>query len=351
MIIMGSLSKSAWYHAALAAKNEGRDLPPVSENAPEVGFFFRKASKQGGRIPVVIYDDANGERVARSGTRSEHRIEDAGAVWTWVAKTPIERDSYVWAWEKDKWPDGSPTRGVENGAAGHGSNLPADPFERLQLEIEDKLASAKALIEDAAAKQDRTRADRARNLQAELLALNKSADGMFEAEKAPHLAAGRTVDEKFRFRDRVKEVCARLRVVAENILKAEEARLREEARIKHEAALREAQAERERIEADRAKLMIDDPIKAMTDPEPDLPPIPAEPEPVRVRAGGGVGRAMGLQSVWIGDIVDYEATIHHYRKHPEVRELIEKLVKRAVKADKSEANIPGVKVREDRRAA
>lgn len=337
-----------WYKAAIKAQQEGKPLPPVSDGHPQTGFFWAKASKAGGRIPVCIYTDGNGDKVARSGTRDEHTMADAAKRWVWVAENVVPRDSYVFAWENGKWPDGTPTKAPDLPA---GSNLPTDPFERLLAEVNDKLESATSFLNDAVAKPDKTRADKARNIQAELLALNKTADSLHEAEKRPHLEAGRAVDEKFRFRATVLEACKRLRTVFENILKAEEAKARAEAQRRHAEETRKAEEERQRILAEREALHRDDPIAALTSPEPELPIAPPAPEPVKVQAGGGIGRAAGLKTVWAPEIVDYEATLRHYAKHPDVRAAVEKLVKAEARVHKDATSIPGVKMREERRAA
>lgn len=337
----------AWYRAAIAAKNEGRPLPPVSADKPEFGFFWARASKQGGRIPVCIYADGNGELVARWGTRAEHRLEDPGARWTWIADQPCERDAYKFAWETGAWPCGTGT----TAAATVGDNLPTDPFDRLQAEVSDTLDRAETFLNDASKPADKTRADMARNMQAQLLALTKTADAMHKAEKQPHLDASRAVDEKFRFRDKIDAACKRLRTIFENWMRAEEANARAEAERKHREAVARAEAERARVAAERAKLHRDDPISALTSDEPELPPLPLAPEPVRINVGGGVGRAAGLKSEWVGAVVDYEATLRHFRAHPNIKAEIEKLVKAAVRVGKSQTAIPGVKVTESRRAA
>ena len=40
--------------------------------------------------------------------------------------------------------------------------------------------------------------------------------------------------------------------------------------------------------------MADDPIAALTSPEPDLPDIPDKPDEVKVQVGGGTGARAGL---------------------------------------------------------
>lgn len=340
----------AWYKAAIKAKQKGEPLPAVSEGQPQVGFYWAKASKSGGRIPVVIFLDKNGDMVARSGTRAEHRIADAAERWSWICAHPIERDSYVFAWENGTWPDGTPTTAPR---LPDGSNLPTDPFERLLAEVDDKMASASAFLDDAAAKPDKTRADRARNLQAELLALNKTANNMHVAEKAPHLAAGRAVDAKFEFRRAIEAVTARLRTVFENILKAEEAKARQEAAARHAEEQRKVEAERKRIQDEREKLRENDPIAALTSPEPELPMVPPPPEPVKVQAGGGIGRAAGLKTVWEPRIDDWKAAAAQLVSHddPDIRAAVEKKIKALARVQKETLKIAGVVMVEARRAA
>ena len=172
-----------------------------------------------------------------------------------------------------------------------------------------------------------------------------------EADQIIVLDGGKVVDDKFRFRTAVEDVCKRLRNVFENWMRAEEAKARAEAERKFQAERAAAEKERQRLEAERAKKLADDPVAALTEDEPELPPIPAGPEPVRVNAGGGVGRAAGLKDVFVFEVVDYEACVHHYRNNLKIREAIEKLVAGDVKTHKMDARIPGVQVRKDRRAA
>lgn len=339
-----------WHKAALRASNEGKPLPSISEAEPQWGFFFKKASKAGGRVPVRIQEDAAGNLVAICGDKKDHRVEDASSVWTWVASNPVARDAYVYAWEQGKWPDGTPITAVGTTPA-MGDNLPTDPFERLLAEVNDKLESARSFVADITAVQDMTRADRARNMQAEILRHKKSADAMHKAEKQPHLDASRAVDDKFRFREKLDVAAKALRTIFENIAAAEEARQRAEAQKKFEDERAAAEAERKRIEAERAKLMEDDPIAAMTSDAPELPDIPTGPEEVKVQVGGGIGRAAGLKTVWTPDIIDYEATLKHYAKHPEVRKMIDKLVASETRLHKEATDIPGVKVKPERKAA
>lgn len=338
----------AWYKAAIAAKNSGKDLPPVSDGKPEVGFYYAKASRAGGRIPVRIAVDKNGDIVAVTGVKAEYRIEDAAGKWSWVAGNPIERDSYVHAWEQGVWPDGTPTTAP---AAGVGDNRPSDPAQAVAEEAADKIASAEKWLAAHPVIKTQQESDFAANLNRELLGLHKQATALHTTEKAPILEAERAVDEKFRFRVAVKTVADKLKVAFEKFMKEEDARKRAEAQKKFEAERAKAEAERKRIEAEREKLRRDDPIAALTSDEPEMPMLPLAPEPVKIQSGGGIGAARGLKTVWVPVIVDHEAALKHYANHPEIKAAVEKLVKAEARVHKQATSIPGVQMQEDRKVA
>lgn len=330
-----------WYRRALA----GEEMT-YEDGQLHSGFYYAKASKAGGRIPVAVFRTRDGALKIRYGT-SEISEDAARERWTWFCKHPVSRDDYKVAAETGTWPDGTPTTAPSLPA---GSNLPSDPFERLMAEVDDQLEKAQSFLADPKP-ADKTRADMARNIQAQLLSLNKQADKAHKEEKQPHLDASRAVDEKFRFREKVKEAADRLRTVFENWMRAEEARARAEADKKYKEEQAKALAQRAIIEAQQRKLMEDDPIQALTSPAPELPDLPPPPEPVKVNVGGGIGRSAGLRSEWVGEIEDYGAALGHFASHPDVTALLEKLVARTVKANKSHTQIPGVRVKEIRRAA
>lgn len=357
----------SWFRKALKADVEGTKPPAISADAPQSGFFFKKASKAGGRVPVRIHLDKNGELVAFVGTKEAHRIEDAAKVWTWVAENRKSRDDYVFAWTNGKWPDGTPTEAPADlakemaesattaaSAPAMGHNLPTDPFERLMAEVSDKMSTAKGFIEQmAATTAQKTQADKARNIEAELLGLRKMADGLHEVEKRPLIDATKKVDDKFRFRETITQLARQLKTLYENFAIREEARLREEAKKKHEAALAAAEAERKRLAAEREKQMRDDPIAALTTPEPELPVLPLAPEPVKVNVGGGVGRAAGLKTVWTPRIDDWKAAAAELvaKDDPDIRAAVEKKIAAIARALKEQTKIAGVTMVEGRKAA
>lgn len=336
-----------WYNAALAG-----EAPAISADKIESGRFFTKASKSGGRVPVAIWRAQDGAFRCRVGTKAKFRDvteDEAADRWTYIAKNVVPRDEYKAAYETGVWPNNTPTTAPE--AAASKSNLPTDPFEALKAEIDDKLASAEHWMQAHPQAQSKTDADYATNLQRELGALLKQADAMHGAEKAPLLAATRACDDKFRFRDKIKTVGTALKGIFERFNVAQEQIARKAAQAKFEADRKAAEAARAEAEKAYQRKLADDPIAALTDPKPELPELPLAPEPVKIQSGGGVGRAAGLKSEWIGVIEDYQLALAHFAQHPDVKAAVDKLVKAAARVGKSETKLPGVKIVEQRRAA
>jgi hypothetical protein len=316
------------YRAMLAGKEV-----PIFEDQPYPGRY--KMKRGDAWLPVAIgYDEFENLTALVDGGRVNPLD-----IWTWCAKHPVSQDAYKFRKANGHWPD-EPKSVVL-------SNMPSNPYDALMVEIEDKWAQAEELLKTDVISQQGC--DLARNMQAQLLALNKRADAMHKAEKMPLLEQTRAVDERFRFRDKVTDIASRLRFKFEAFMKAEERRQREEADRKHREEMARVEAERKRIEAERAKLKEDEPIAFHTSPEPELPEMPTAPEPVKVSAGGGFGRKAGLKSVWVASLSDLDAAIAHYKDNAKVRELIQKLADTDVRAGKR--NVPGFAISEERRAA
>lgn len=338
----------AWYKAWDAKLN-----PPVSDGIVQNGFFRTSAGKAGGFSPVAIWRDPDGSFKCRVGTKAAHRYVDetmAADRWTFICKNPVKRDEYKVAWETGTWPDGAPTVAPDLTATVK-SNAPSDPFEALQAEIADKIASAEAWAKAHPEAKTQTEADYATNLRREIAALLKQADAMHAAEKAPILAAEKATDEKFRFRDKMKSVGVILKGIYERFLVSEEAKAKAAAQAKFEAERRATEIAREEMRKAQERKMRDDPVAALTDPEPELPQLPMGPAPVKVNSGGGVGSRAGLKTDYVGVIEDYNKAFDHFRSHPDMKAELERLVKAAVRAGKSETKIPGVTVKEVRKVA
>lgn len=313
----------------------GKDVPTHSDRA-DPGYYKVRAGRDGAWQPCAIWYRGD-ELVCRVGSEAR----DPLATWTYAVKNPIAKDVAKFAFDKGYFPD--EPKPIAR------SNMPSDPFESLLAEIEDKTAQAEELLKHDIT--DQQACDLRRNMHAQLLALNKSADAMHKEEKAPILEAERNIEAKFAFRKTVASLASALRENFGRWMAAEERRQQEEARRKFEAARAAAEVERKRIEAERAKLKEDDPISALTSPEPELPELPLAPEPVKVSAGGGFGRKAGLKTDWAPEITDYKLAALHVIEHDDVRAAVEKVITRMVKAAKGKVQIPGVAVQTVRKAA
>jgi hypothetical protein len=370
-----------WYRNWL----ENGVVPAVDADTIHAGFFYRKASRDGGRIPVAVFWKDDGAFVCRVGTRDDHQafaINDAMKSWTYFAGNLVSRDDYIAAYTKGEWPDGTPTAALakakerradaiatkiaaasaESAAATSDgqprANIPLDPYEAIVAELADVLDRARDLIKANPKISDETTSNRATNLHRDISDVVKRATKMFETEKAPHWEKCKEIDKKYSFRKDAESIGTTLRKLYETFMIAEKARLQREADERAAAARRELEAKQAahakavaEAEAAAAKKMADDPIAAMTEPSPvdELPPPPPPPtsivpEQVVVRSGGGVGRAAGLKDHWIGKITDIDALFAHFRDAPDVRDALQKLVDGQIRVTKGSTVIPGVEI-------
>lgn len=337
----------AWWRQAIAGT-----IGDVREDDPQPGFYRVAVSKdQNGTKtfhPIAFWYDKNtghlrclydGKEVADLGKQSR--------IWIACAKTPVPKASYDTKRKTGVWPDDV---AAEDEAPRAPRNLPDDPFLALEMEINDLVEQSEKWLATTVI-DEKVKADKARNWQAMLQALKKRADEMRDAEKRPHLEAGRAVDAKFKPLIEHSDGASRaLKAAYEKWAVTEEARLKAEAQAKFEKEKAAAEAARREIEAQRAKQMADDPIAALTSPEPDLPDIPDKPDEVKVQVGGGTGARAGLTTVYEPTITDWALCLDHYKDHPNIRAVVEKLVAAETKLHKAATKIPGVEVKAVRKA-
>jgi hypothetical protein len=263
----------------------------------------------------------------------------------WLFGEPATKAEAAHWGQHGRWPSDAPPLPPRT------HNAPVDPFEALQLEADERVEQAQRWLHEHSPIGDQVACDMARNIQAELLAVAKRADAMHEVEKRPHLEAGRKVDAKYGFRAALADWAAKLRGAFEGWMAAEERRQREAAEAKFREERAAAEAERRRIEAERARKLADDPAAALTDPEPELPALPVAPDPVKVQAGGGVGRRSGLKDDWDIEFTDYKLAALLVIEDPDIAIMVGKVLKRRVRAAKGKGDWPGIKVTRVRRAA
>ena len=319
----------AWWRAALAGSS-----PPVIENEPHDGFYRMRAHKNGQWLPVAIFvkEDQQIARVS-GGVR---KPED---VWTYCAANPVSQEDAKYAFEHGTWPGDAPTIGDNAEKAGVG------PLELLL----DYVETARSWFSKVGKIADQKAVDQAANYAAELSRLKSNADKERDSLVRPHLDAQRDINGQYKPPiDDADKLIKDIKRACDAFLVAEKRRLEDEARAKYEAKLKAAEAERARIEAEREKQMRDDPIAALTSPEPEFPVAPLPPEPIKVQAGGQRGRRMGLRKVTEYSVADFDKVYAWAKDNPRVRDVVEKV---AIQAAKAGVAVPGIKAEEVEKAA
>lgn len=339
----------AWWREACKG-----NIGSIREDAPQPGFYrtVRSGNRNGQKqfIPVAFwYDKDDGSLRCLCDGHSVTDLPAQQELWLRCAKSPISKSDYDHKRKVGTWPDEVVLAATSDGSARPNADL--SPFQALEQEISDLTEQAEAWLASTVI-DDQRKADKARNWQNMLLTANKKAEAMRVEEKRPHDEAAAAVQAKFRpLLDNSVRSAGALKRAYEQFMVAEEKRQREAAARKFEAEKAAAEAERKRIADERAKLMQDDPIAALTSPEPEMPPMPAAPEPVKVAAGGGSGRRAGLRDTYEPEITDWALTLAHYAGHPDVRAAVEKLVKAETRLHKAATKIPGVTIKQGRAAA
>lgn len=315
----------AYWRDALAGK-----APAINADAPQCGFYKMRDGKGGPWLPVAIFEK-EGVLICRVGADQRPPL----TVWTWCADNPVSKEDAKAAFETGRWPGD-----VDIGHNSQALSLPE--------EVEEACKQALDWLRKNGIKSQ-TDADMAANYRASLLALKKRAEDAHKTEKAPHLAAGRAVDEKYKpVIDTADKAGATLRVELGKFLAAEEAKARAIAEEQRKADEARVRAEMQKQAEERAKKMQADPIAALTEPEPPLPVMAPPPPPPRVSAGGQRGRVTGLKTETIYEVVDHDKALAFFAQHDDVKALIQALAKKAGKAGLA---VPGVEKKIERVAA
>ena len=319
-----------WWRKSLAGHG-----PKIIEDEPHNGFYRMRAHRNGPWLPVAIFVKKGGQQIARvaGGVR---KPED---VWTYCAGNPVSQADAKYAFEHGEWPGDAPTIGDNAEKAGVG------PLELLL----DYMETARSWFSKVGKIADQKAVDQAANYAAELARLKSNADKERDSLVRPHLDAQRDINGQYKPPiDDADKLIKDIKRACDAFLVAEKRRLEDEARAKYEAKLKAAEAERARIEAEREKQMRDDPIAALTSPEPEFPVAPLPPEPIKVQAGGQRGRRMGLRKVTEYSVADFDKVYAWAKDNPRVRDVVEKV---AIQAAKAGVAVPGIKAEEVEKAA
>lgn len=293
----------AWHKAALAGTK-----PPIHDQA-QCGWFRKRQNKDGPWLPAVIWIDATGTMVCRIGDKM-YEPQDQ---WLWLCKNPMPAPVVRAVFKGEPWPD----------EVSLGHNRP--PME-LPDEIADQVETAQSWLKQNGKIETQVACDMAANMAARLTKLATTADNRRKEEKQPHLDAGRDVDERWgKLIDPAKRTAAELKKIAGTYMLAQQRKLEREAA--------------EKAEAERAKALENGEVS----PSSEVKPV----EPIKIQAGGARGRKLGLMTVKVAVIVDYDATYNALRAHPDMVGFVQELANRAVKAG---VPLAGVEVKEEGRA-
>ena len=329
-----------WWRKALANPHLiGSPDLPVHEAEPQCGYY-RKRVKDGEDLPAAIwFDKETGELLAKVGQKPA----DAGAIWTWVCRSPISYDEFLAAFEGKGWPDDPPSAPI-------GHNIPDDPAEALKQELEGERELAEAFLARPIA--SKTDADMAATWAKKLAAISSRADTQRKAEKQPHMDAAKSVDDRWRdIVDVGKDFATRLK-------RHLDAWLREQDRLEQERQ-RKAREEAEKARRDADAAAAKAAAEARSDADRQAAEQAAQDAADRAAAAerdaqarnataGRTGARVALRTFVSAKVTDYDAALTALKTHPEIKALVETLANRAVKAGHE---LPGVERIEERRAA
>jgi hypothetical protein len=306
---------------------------PLHESEPACGFYRLSRSKDDKTMVGVAIWAKDAEATEPPGhdgvyAMRDNRLVDVERVWPFCARYPVTEEAFR-AWETaGVWPDDHP---VTAPAIGHNSG---DDIEVLR----DQIESASAGASDYAAIDSDEKQAKAQSLRARLLELGREADKQREAEKRPHLEAGKAVDAKF------QPLVKAAKTAADQIAKAMSAWETLKARRAAETQRKADEARRVAEEKARKAAEAGKPVPApVLVPDPEPVPQPA------MQVKGAYGRAASVRIVHVVTaITDAPALFAFLKDHPELKALMLTLAQRAV--DKN-FSVPGVTVEERRKVA
>lgn len=334
-----------------------------TDGHPQPGLYRKKqgggyvdGKKQEHRwIPVKIWleaDDGTPVHKWNEGLKVKALVgktetTDAVSIWGWcqtrakdghvMAYNAVSQADYKFWLENGRWPDEMP----EALTAGIGHNSAADDediFAVLSREIDGEKQRVLSWLDEPHEGQN------AANMAANWLDILRKLEGKItdahKIEKAPHLEAGKLVDDKWRpLKVDAEEIKRRMAGALSEIGIKEKRRL--QAIADAEAAKRAAELKAQR-EAERARMEA-----LAAENRVHLEPVPQEPEPIVVAApvkaafGGARGSRIGLKEYKVALVSDWNAAVLHYVKSDKVREIVQKL---ATADAKNGVEVPGVKI-------
>ena len=352
---------------------EGR-FGSIVETSPECGFWRVRNGRTWEPVAFWHHTDESGPtllaRVGREGSIDDPY--DLGKLWIACAKHPITQEAYDHWIETGHWltdppaditpaapkPDETaPPQPVSNTdelpGPGHNSGDP-DSFATMRAELEGDIAEARAYFARNPVKS-KTDADKCENWRRRIYDAAKALDERRKAEKKPWQDKADAVDAQYvpviRSAQEFSGRNGPLDKMGQGFIAAEQARLRKEAeeraRAEHAARVAAAEAERKRLEEERAAKLRDDPVAALTEPEPALPDPADIPPPVveapKVMIGTGPTRRGAQSAQHTATITDAAKLAAHLvaQRHPDLMECLQKIANAAARS-RARTTLPGV---------
>lgn len=332
-----------WWQDALAGK-----FGPIHDSDPQQGYY-RTRFKDKPWEPVAIWFE-DGKWHAMRGERAI----DAADIWTWCCRNPISYEAYTKAIEGGGWDD-------EPEAPAIGHNLPADPFEALQVEFEAEKEQVDAFLKNPIKTQ--AEADRAAVWAKRLSTIAKKATDLHKVEKQPSLDESRRVDDKWRgLKEDPADLSKRLKRHMDSYLQEQQRiELERQRKAREEADRIQREADAARIAAEQAAAKNDNQDTADAAAMAEHNNRIAEAERLAKQAAdaereaqarnasaGRTGARVALRTFTYAEIVDFEKLLLALKDRPEIKEVVETLANRAAR---SGVELAGMAIRSEQRAA
>lgn len=319
----------------------GGKKPDTTPGYPHSGFYRGRALDRAKNTTVneaiAIWRDEAGSLFFKSSVgrivTDPDRIDE---IFSRVCRKPITRELFMSVCEGGLFPD--ELEQAEEPARGIGDNLASmAPHEAMSAEITDLLERFQAWLKTLPNGIENDDQDgKAANYAKEIAALGKKADETHKAEKAPHLEAGRAVDQAW------KPVVAKADHAKKTILAPTTEYRRKRAAAEEKA--RQAELARLREESERAHA--EAVAQAAASAEPVAPP--PRPAPVALPPK----RATGLRTVKVVEIDDLPALAAQLAALPNPPEdFVDACRKAARKMLDAGAEAKGARLIEEQRAA
>ncbi|MCB5411817.1 hypothetical protein [Pseudogemmobacter faecipullorum] len=228
--------------------------------------------------------------------------------------------------------------------AGLGHNHPPGPSlpEDLQAKLRDFLDAGGAWL-DLKEIETTEQSQKAADFVTGARTVFKAIEAERVAQKKPHDDAGKAVQAFFTpFLDKIDRTADAVKKLQAAFLKKQEARAEAERRERERKAREEAEA----AERARAEAEVRNDISGMIDAEEAAKAAAKEakaaaaPVQVSAQSATGAGRTMSLRKTYSCTVVQRGPALAHFRDHPEVIALIERLATAEVRAQKGEKVAP-----------